>query len=276
MAEILVTTADFALNSPTTGSDVIVTETNANDVITNLDQNGDYYDSLTISHGFQKDFGGSGTYLQANAKVLRVHSGGDTWISSDDAAGAGSELMDDVLIECMRPGNNVYLKTDGTVHADCVWQRLGLTRGTLNIEATLVFGTGAMLAVGHVTDRASDATLKLAAESGNGNAVPNLEVGGGTVYSDRTITHCSVTNATMEIDTNPCTTLIIGEGGVVRYLHTAGTEIIVRGGGTLDLGTTPRMRTFTRITAYEGSTLIGVNTDLLVGTPLRNFRRNAA
>lgn len=276
MAEKLVTTGDFDLNTPATGDTVIVIDGNANHVTAGLDQKGDDYFLLETAHGFMKNLGASGSYLICNADVVKILGGGNVWLESDDNNVAGDDAMDDVLIQCMNAGNQVFLKTSvGTIQATCLWNRLQLNRGDVTLEANMKFDSNSIVSVGHVANRASDATIRLIAETGNGNAIPHLNVGGGRLFCTKTVTRCSIAGAEMDVDTNPITYLVIEQGGRVNYLHTAGTTIVVKGGGTLDLGQTRRLRAITQIIACEGARLLNYDEQLHTGQ-LRDFRQIAA
>lgn len=275
MAVVLVTTADFDLNTPADDNDVLVVDTNSFDVTAGLDQKGDDYASLTTAEGFNGNLGAPGSYLRYNANVTRIQGGGDVWLASDDNNVAGDDAQDDVVIECSLNTAEAHLKTESAVQATCVWQRVHCNRGVVNVEETVVFGTGAIMTVGHVTDRATDSTLKLVTEASGGTALPNLEVTAGQVWSERTVTRCTITNARMTQDTKPCTTLVIGEGAEVTYNHTVGTDILVKAGGHLIIGARALEKTITRITVLEGGKLTGYVPALHVGT-LLDFRRSAA
>jgi hypothetical protein len=266
MAEVLVPGADFDANTPTDDDVVIVPDANSVDVITGLDQKGDYFDLVETAYGYMHNLGAAGTYLQCNTEVLKLKHGGDAWVKSNDNNVAGSDEMGDTFVELMDRNHKAYLTTTtSTVQANCRWHRLQLMRGDITLEADMIFGSGATVTVG------PEATVRPIAEANNGNAIPNLMVNGGRVYSTRTITYCTIANAEMDVESKPVTTLIIGAGGKVNYEHTAGTLIVVQAGGHLDFGQTRRLRTITYIIVCSGGRLSHYDSQLHTGT-LRDFR----
>jgi hypothetical protein len=274
MPNIVISGSDFNADTPATGDVIVVPNTNANDITAGLDQNDDYYDMLTFSRGYLGKVA-AGSYLECNSAVLKLLSGGAINIKSNGGnPGSGSELMDDTLIEMMAPNVTVNLASETTQHADSVWQRIYANRGTITIEASVEFGSGALLNLGYVDNRSGDVTMTLAAETGSGNAVPNLYADGGKIYSNRTVTAAVIGNCEVWQDTNPITTLTIEAGGVVHYQHTAGTTIIVKPGGTLDLSLKQQVKTITRIIVCRGGVLDGYDRQFHSGT-LEDWRMTA-
>lgn len=271
MAVITVPGADWNANTPIDADDVVVLATNTVDVVTNVDQKGKYYDSVVLDKGWMKTLGTSGSPARWNSAIVRILHGGDAYITSDDNNVAGSDEMGDYYIETMDPGNRVFLTSStGTQQANSVWNRIGIARADVTMEAAMEFGAAATVTTGSVNNPAGDVTLRLTAETGNGNALPNLIVGGGMVFCTKTVTFCSITNAHMTVDTNPITTLVIGEDATVVYQHTAGTTIHVKKGGTLDLSERRGEQAITRIQADKGSTIIGYDDKLHNGLFLDN------
>ncbi len=271
MAVITVPNADWNENTPVEDDDVVVLATNVVDIVTNVDQKGIDYDSVVLDKGWMKTLATSGSPARWNAKILRILHGGDAYITSDDNNSAGGEAMNDTYIETMEPGNKVFLTSSvNAQHADSVWNRIGIARADVTMEAAMEFGAAATVSTSYVNNPAGDVTLRLTAETGNGNALPNLVVGGGRVFCTKTVTFCSITNAHMTVDTNPVTTLVIGAGATVVYQHTAGTTIHVKAGGTLDLRERRGEQTITRIQADKGSTVLGYDDKLHNGLFLDN------
>jgi hypothetical protein len=264
MAVILVPGADWNANAPDDTSDVLVPRTNTVDITTNLDQAPDYYLSVETARGYMHDLGSAGTYLKCNIIKLRLLHGGNAWIMSDDDTNSGvsADPMLDTLVDMMEPGNNVYLTSEPTqaMNAGTVWYRVGINRGTVHMEAAMIFASTATVSVG-----TGGATLILSAETGNGNALPWLNVIGGKVDSDKTITRCYVSNATLVQNTKPITYLVIGPGGKVVYQHTVGTIIEVLAGGTLDLREKTDEQTITYIIVRKGGNILGYEDKFLAG-----------
>jgi hypothetical protein len=266
MPVVTVPGADWNANTPIEDDDVVVLDSNTVDIVTNVDQKGIDYDSVTLSKGYMKTLAASGDPARWNAKILRILHGGDAYITSDDNNSAGGEAMNDTYIETMERGNKIFLTSSvNAQHADSVWNRISVNRGDVTMEAAMEFGSAATVSIGYVNNPAGDVTLRLTAETGNGNALPNLVVGGGRVFCTKTVTFCSITNARMDVDTKPITTLVIGAGATVVYQHTAGTTIHVKAGGTLDLRERRGEQTITRIQADFGSTVLGYDDKLLSG-----------
>ena len=266
MAVITVPGADWNANTPVNASDVVVLDSNTFDIITNVDQKGDYYDSATLGKGYMKTLGTSGAPARWNSKIVRILHGGDAYITSDDNNVAGSDEMGDVYIETMEPGNKVFLTSSTNAQqANSVWNRISANRGDVTMEAAMEFGAAATVSIGYVSNPGNDVTLRLTLETGNGNALPNLIVGGGRVFCTKTVTFCSITNAHMTVDSKPVTTLVIGAGATVVYQHTAGTTIHVKAGGTLDLRERRGEQTITTIQADKGSTVLGYDDKLHSG-----------
>ena len=273
MGVVTVPNADWNENTPVEDDDVVVLDLNVVDIVTNVDQKGIDYDSVVLSRGYMKTLATSGAPARWNAKILRILHGGDAHITSDDNNSAGGEAMNDTYIETMEPGNGVFLTSSiNAQHADSVWNRIGISRGDVTMEAAMEFGAAATVSIGYVDNMAGDVTLRLIAETGNGNALPNLIIGGGRVFCTKTVTFCSITNAHMEVDTNPIATLVIGAGATVVYkdLGAADTTIHVKKGGTLDLSERRGEQEITRIQADKGSTLIGYDDKLHNGLLLDN------
>lgn len=271
MAVITVPGADWTANTPIDGSDVVVLDSNTVDILTNVDQKGDFYDSVTLSKGYMKTLGTSGSPARWNSAIVRILHGGDAYITSDDNNVAGSDEMGDYHIETMESGHRVFLTSStGTQQANSVWNRISANRADVTMGAHMKFGAAAIVSIGYVDNPAGDVTLRLEAETDLGTSLPNLIVGGGEVLCTKTVTFCSITNAKMTVDTKPITTLVIGAGGVVIYQHTAGTTIHVKAGGTLDLRERRGEQIITRIQADMGSTIIGYDDKLHDGLFLDN------
>jgi hypothetical protein len=264
MAEVLVNTADFNANTPGTGDEVIVQDTTTVDVTTNVDQQGDWYDSMEAARGFIHDLGASGNPLRCNAKKLRLLHGGNAWVTADDNLTA-THQMDDTLIDMMESVNQVYLTTETANTTDSAWHRIHINRGIVTMEADMEFDSNGMVSVGP-----GGVTLKLADEAGgaaSGTALPWLNMLGGQCESDRTITRAYVGGgATLRQQTKPITYLAIGPQGTVKYWHTAGTVIEVQPGGTLDMREKRRQSAVTYIIVRKGGMLLGYESNLHTGT----------
>jgi hypothetical protein len=266
MAVITVPGATWDTNNPVDDSDVLVPPSNTVDITTNLDAAPEYYDSIELARNYMHDLGSVGTYLKCNTEKLRVLHGGNAWIMSDDDANSGvtADPMLDTLIDTMEPSNHVYLASDvGAMNAGTVWHRIGINRGIVDLETSVIFATTGIVSVG-----TGGARLVLTAETGNGTAVPWLNVIGGRVDSDKTITRAYVANATLVQNTKPITYLVVGPGGTVIYQHTAGTNIEVLAGGHLDLRERLDEQTITYITVRKGGMLSGYDTKFHSGTLL--------
>lgn len=258
MAVILVNTIDFDANTPVDGSDVIVQDITTVDVTTGVDQQGDYYDSLDVVRGFMHDLGASGSPLRCNVAKLRLRHGGNAWITADDANTAGQ--MDDWLVDLMATGHTAYLATAIDTLADSNWHRGHLRNGTVICEASMIFDSNASISMG------AGVTLKLTAETGNGNALPKLKATGGMIESDKTITDVLIENGTFRQRTKPATYVTVGPGGICKYWHTTGTVIEVLPGGHLDLREKIAERTITYIIIRKGGMLSGYVAAQHVGT----------
>jgi len=254
MAVILVNTVDFAANTPIDDSDVIVQDATAVDVTTNVDQQGDYYDSLDVVRGFMHNLGASGSPVRCNTNKLRLRHGGNAWITADDANTAGQ--MDDYLVDLMGGGYTAYLATATDTIADSNWHR-GHFRAdsgvsfTVVCEASMIFDANASISTG------PGVKVQLTAETGNGNALPKLKATGGIIESDKTITDVYIENCTFRQRTNPATYVTVGPGGVCKYWHTAGTIIEVLAGGHLDLREKIAGRAIDYIIIRKGGMLSG-------------------
>ncbi len=256
MAVSTVPGADWDANAPADTEDILVPSTNVVDVTTNLDAAPDYYDTVELARGYMHDVGSGGTYLKCNTTKLRVYSGGNLWFMSDDDTNSGvtADPTLDVMINTMDPNNNVYLTSEPVqaMNAGTLFHRVGILNGTVHFETAMIFAT-----TGLVSLNGGTATLNLALETGNGTAVPWLNVLGGMVDSNRTITRCFVSNATLTQNTAPITYLAIGPGGTVIYQHTAGTDIVVLPGGTLDLREKTDEQTIAFIVVRKGGKVLG-------------------
>lgn len=263
MAVVLVNTADFNANTPATGDSVIVQDTTPVDVVTNVDQKGDYYAALEAVRGFQHALGQSGGPVRCNAAKLILKHAGDAWITSDDNNGAGGQAVDDWLVDLETASNTAYLASSpNAMHADSVWHRGGVRMGIAVSEGSMEFGANARISI-----FGSGGTLKLQAEDASpGNALPRLIATGGNIISDKTITDAQIENCTMRQDTKPITYLTIGPGGRMAYWHTAATVIEVLSGGHLDLGPRKAGRAIPTIIVRKGGMIEGYDVSQYTGT----------
>lgn len=262
MAVILVDDIDFDKNTPVTGSDVIVQDVTAVDVTTNVDQQGDYYDSLDVVRGFMHDLGSTGSPVRCNAKKLRLRHGGSAWITADDANTAGQ--MDDYLIDLMG-SETAYLATATDTIADSKWHR-GHLRADVNVGFTVVGEPSMIFEPNGSISMGPGVLLKLLAETDNGNALPKLKATGGKIESDKTITDVLIENGEFRQRTKPATYVTVGPGGVCKYWHTAGTVIEVLADGHLDLREKIAERTIDYIIIRKGGMLDGYVAAQHVGT----------
>ena len=267
MADVTITTNTFSGN---TGDSILVPELNVSNITAGLDQAGDDYAELIIVAGYMKALGASGSPLKCTADLLRYYGGGSFYLEADDDNGAGGEAMDDVFIEAMKSDVKVGFTQAAAVHADCDWHRIRLARGAIDIGASLTWAAAGRVDIGYVNDVRGDCRVKI----NNGNTLPVLNMGGGTVVCETTVTRGTVSGGRLTVDVAPVTTLEINAGGHVNYNHSAGTLIIVNSGGSLDLTQKNEKKTITDIWLMPGSQYKSIP-DLLTAT-VHDLRRIAA
>ena len=112
-------------------------------------------------------------------------------------------------------------------------------------------GTIATLKLGYTTNRYGDVTGR----TGSGTTITVLDKSGGDYEIGTAATTITHTGGTLTIKDGSITTLNV-DGGTVRYQGNDTITTVNGGGGTLDLATDMRARTFTGTNVYKGFTLL--------------------
>lgn len=248
------TAADWDGAAKPVDNDVaIIPGTNGNNIVMTGDEGGVDLDALDVHRLFKNRVGSSATPIAIAADLIKVYGSAGFYFECDHD-GLADHFVDECVIQM--PTNATPVELGSVAQGggfDAKWKQIMLNRGMATLKSNIVYDTGAIVEVGYVNRRDSDAKLTIAS---GGPTLPNLRVNGGRVENNSVATDAWLTGGTLVQDLAAATSLYIYAGGVCEYNHTSSTLIVVYGGGTLNLLKNAKVKTITTLWTFPGSKLI--------------------
>jgi hypothetical protein len=230
------------------------------DITGGLDQGGKDYDLLKTHEGYTHSVGGSASPLKAAADLILCRCrGGFYFECSKD--GVNALKVDECRVQSAIPNAITELGSESGDAGE--WDKIIVDRGHVTLKANILFGASAIVEIGYITSKLTDATVTIVEGA---DTLPTLEINGGRCEASNVVTTARVIAGLLQKKVSPITTLDIFDGGRVEWYDETvaadGVTIKVHAGGTLDLTKTARADTgaatkvISTLWTFPGSTLI--------------------